>query len=284
MKLIKFTFAIAVQNFRKWLTDYRIWVIAAILLILVHENVKNLTDFSKTAGVASSIWIFPFLYSQYHQKLIFTMPLILIFCNAPFTDSNSIFVIKRSGKFLNALGQITYVVIAAFIYYLFIFLTSFIFSMPHGEFSNEWGKILNIIAYTTAASNAGYHFLDASGFVMTYFTPIMACWFTFLMSWLSGILIGLIIYVFNLISQTRYMGCIAGGIVIIYSSFAATFGTKKSLYFSPVSWNTLNNIDVGKLTNNPSFAYCMSVYLISILILTAVILFISKKRAIDTIK
>lgn len=284
MRLLKIIFAVAIQNLRKWLTDYRIWAIAIILLILIHENVHDLAKFSKTAGVDSSLWIFPFLYSQYHQKLIFTIPLILLFCNAPFVDNNSIFMIKRSGKLLNVAGQITYIVFAAFIYYLFIFLTSLIFSLPYGEFNNEWGKVLNIIAYTTTASNAGYHFLDASGFVMTYFTPLLACWFTFLLSWLSGILIGLVVYTFNLVSQIKYLGCIAGSVIIIYSSFAAAFGTKKLLYFSPVSWNTLNNIDVGKLTNNPSFIYCMSVYLISILILIAVILFISKKRAIDTIK
>lgn len=284
MRLLKIIFAVTIQNFRKWLTDYRIWAIVVILFILIHENVHNLAEFSKTAGIDSSPWIFPFLYSQYHQKLIFTMPLILVFCNAPFVDNNSIFIIKRSGKLLNTAGQIIYIVFAVFVYYLFIFLSSLIFSLPYGEFNNEWGKVLNIIAYTNAASNAGYHFLDASGFVMTYFTPLLACWFTFLLSWLSGILIGLVVYAFNLMSSVKYLGCIAGSIIIIYSSFVAAFGTKKLLYFSPVSWNTLNNLDVGGLTSNPSFAYCMSVYLISIFILTSVILLVSKKRAIDIIK
>lgn len=66
--------------------------------------------------------------------------------------------------------------------------------MPYADISNEWGKILNIIAYTDVSLIEGFNFLDSSGMVITYFKPFQAVLFTILMSVLLAVVIGLIIY------------------------------------------------------------------------------------------
>ena len=132
MSFIKITVCICLQNFRKWQKDYRIWTIAAILFILILENTRKFSDLSADLGVSSSIWQYPFLYSQYHLKLIFTLPLLLMFCNAPFIDQNALFLIVRCKRKAWITGQILYIIVSSAVYYLFIFLCTVITALPYG--------------------------------------------------------------------------------------------------------------------------------------------------------
>lgn len=269
MRFIKQSFRVCLQNFRKWTTDYRIWILAILLLILVHENVRNLSDISAELGIKSTLWSFPFLYSQYHMKLIFTLPLLILFCNAPFADKNTLLVLARSGRGAWITGQILYIAISSAVYYLFLFLCTVLLSLPSADWTTEWGKLIYTLAYTGAAGEAGHHFIQVSGFVITYFTPLQAVWFTFLLSWLSAVMLGLIVCGFNVLTNTKYIGCAASGIVIVFSCFVSVFGGNRLLPYSPVSWITLDQIDVGGFTEHPSFSYCIGVYLV---ILTGLII------------
>lgn len=281
MLYIKATVCICLQNFRKWQKDYRIWTIAVILFILVLENTRKLSDLSADLGVSSSIWIYPFLYSQYHMKLIFTLPLLLLFCNAPFIDRNALFLIVRCKRKAWISGQILYIIISSAVYYLFIFLCTVVTSLPSSDLSMDWGKSIYTIAYSDAASQLGYSFLNVEGYVVTYFTPIQAVWFTFLLSWLMAIFLGLLIYFCNTVSRNRYAGSIVSGIIILFSCYVEAFGSEKQLYLSPVSWSTLNQVDVAGKTNHPSFYYCISVYCILALLLVVLLFAFRKKWKMD---
>lgn len=267
MKYIRQIFNISLHNFRKWSTDYRIWTIGIIMILIVHENIRNLADIGTQLGVKSTLWFYPFLYCQYHMKLIFTLPLIMIYCNAPFVDSNTTFIIIRTKKCIWTAGQVLYIILSSAVYFIFVFLCTIIISLPYAEFTFEWGKLLNTLAYSNVSSSMGYNFINVTGYVITYFTPIQAVWFTFLLSWLSGILLGLIIYCFNIMTNTKYVGIGISGFIAIFSCFVAVFGGYKLLPYSPVSWSTLNNIDIGGYTRNPSFYYCVTIYIVISLVL-----------------
>lgn len=284
MSLVKQVFAVLRQSFRKWTTDYRIWTIFILIFIMINENVRSLASLSEKLGENSTVWIFPFLYSQFHLKLIFTLPLVLLYCNAPFIEQNSLFIISRCGKMKYTIGQISYIVISALFYYIFIFAVSIILSLPYADISNEWGKILNIIAYTDVSLIEGFNFLDSSGMVITYFKPFQAVLFTILMSVLFAVVIGLIIYAANIITKTKYIGCLISSLIIVFSSFGEVWGNKKFLPYSPASWITLDKLDVGGLTSNPTFTYCLTVYLVTIVILTALILVFGRKQTVDAMK
>ncbi|WP_368043334.1 hypothetical protein, partial [uncultured Ruminococcus sp.] len=150
-------------------------------------------------------------------------------------------------------------------------------ALPSSELSMDWGKCLYTIAYSNAASQLGYSFLSVAGYVIEYFTPIQAVWYTFLLSWLMAIFIGLLIYFLNTISSKRYLGSIVSGIIILFSCYVEAFGSDKQLYFSPVSWSTLNQVDVAEKTNHPSFYYCIGVYC-GLSLLLIVLLLVFRKR------
>lgn len=64
MKLFNQARCVCFQNLRKWRTNYRVWVIAIILIILTHYHTMEIVEFSRQIDMEVSPWLFPFLFSQ----------------------------------------------------------------------------------------------------------------------------------------------------------------------------------------------------------------------------
>lgn len=283
MKQLRCVCSICAQNFRKWRTDYRVWCIGILLFVMTGIFADDIRILAEYMGTNMPVWIYPFMYTQFHTKLIFTLPVVLLFCNAPFTDRNQTFVFMRSGRIKWLCGQIMYIVFASAVYYLFLFVVSLLLTVFSGELSLEWGKTLTALGVSNSVGfEAGTPFVDIPYTVITFFKPLQAVWFTFLMSWLGAIFIGLTIFFFNLISQTRFLGVIVSSFFVLLSSAVANdYGWEGLLSFSPISWITLDKIDVGGLTKCPSFTYCISVFGIMIVSLSAAILIFGRKKSLD---
>lgn len=281
MGVLKTIWAICSQNFRKWITDYRMWTIAALLIIMVQLYIDDMQKVAALLGTKIPIWIFPFLYVQYHTRVIFTLPVVLMFCNAPFTDKNQIFVYTRTSRAKWLWGQILYILTASALYYLFILFVTFISTVFTAEISPKWGKTLHMIANTGAAQQAEAYFVNVPGIILEFFSPVQATFFTFLTSWLSAVLLGLIIFFCNLVSGTRFIGILISSLLVVWTVLVDVGGWMDYLRFSPISWNTLNNIDVGKMTANPSFDYCTCVYAVLIAMLTVGSIIGGKKKNLD---
>ncbi len=283
MKWFKSAFCIGIQDFRKWRTDYRIWAIALLMLMMVLIYIDDMKKISAYLETPLPVWIFPFLYCQFHTKLIYTLPVVMLFCNAPFTDRNQIFVIMRSGRKKWLAGQILYIIAASGIYYLFLLIASVIGSVLNGgEISLEWGETLTSIQGSSAlTAQLNCNFVWIPPIIITYFTPLLAVWFTFLNSWLCGVFIGLIIFLLNLVSQTKALGLFTASAVVVLSALVTNGLRVNLVMYSPVSWNTLDMIDVGGTTIYPSFTYCITFYIISLVILTALILILGRKKSLD---
>lgn len=282
MDLIRTTWAISTQNLRKWVTDYRMWTIAALLIVIVQMYVDDMQKVANLLGEKISMWIFPFLYAQFHTKVIFTLPVVLMFCNAPFTDRNQVFVYTRTGRARWLTGQILYIFLAAAIYYLFILFLTIILTVLTAEQSLEWGKTLYTIANSNVINDAQTYYINVSNRVLDFFSPMQAIFFTFLTSWLSAVLLGLIVFFCNLISDTRLTGIFISSALVVWSVLVSNGGFSKFIRFSPISWNTLNNIDTGKMTSAPSFGYCMCVYIGLIMALIIGIFIFGRKKSLDT--
>lgn len=281
MDLIRTAWAVSLQNLRKWAADYRMWTVAALLIVMVQIYVDDMQKVAGLLGTRISIWIFPFLYVQFHTKVIFTLPVVLMFCNAPFTDKNQTFVYTRTGRAKWLLGQILYIFIASALYYLFLLFISVTSTIFVAEPSLEWGKTLYMISYSNVVSQTQTFFLDVPTIILEFFTPIQAVFFTLLTSWLSAVLLGLIVFFCNLISDTRFIGIIIASALVVWTVLVDNGGFGEFVRFSPISWNTLNNIDAGKMTSNPSFGYCICVYVVLIATLIIGIFVFGRKKSLD---
>ncbi len=280
MRSCKVILSICMQNLRKWSRDYRIWSVGILLLIIIQIYIDDLKNISSFLGAKVPVWIFPFMYSQFYTKLLFTIPIILLFCNAPFIDDNQVYVYIRSGRRKWLLGQILYIFIASALYYLFILLLSLLLTSIYGGFKMEWGEVLYTISETNIAIQRNCHYTQVPSLILDYFTPLQAVWFTFVVSWSNAILLGLIIFACNYLTKTKYLGIALSSMLIVLSCFLYT-GHPELFKFSPTSWITLDNIDIGGKTDNPSFLYCMCFYWIAIFALIVVTFIFSRKKSID---
>ncbi len=278
MGSLKIMGKVCAQDLRKWRTDYRIWVIAVLAVSLVGIYIDDLQRIADGLGTELSVWIYPFLYSQFHMKLIFTLPLVLLFCDAPFIDQNQTFVYLRTGRSRWLGGQLAYIAAAGAVYYGFLFAACFLgAAAAGGSIHLEWGKLLSTTANSNAAMYFGSPFVMVSGLVVRYFTPPEAVWFTFLLSWLCAVMIGTMIFFCNLLTGTKGLGITLTSLLIVLSALADN-GFPSLLPFSPISWNTLEHLDVGGRTSNPTFGFCVGVYLALIAAFTAGIMVFGKNR------
>lgn len=281
MGAFKTIISVCAQNFRKWKTDYRIWTIAVLLLVVVWIYIDDIQRIATGLHTSMTIWIYPFLYSQFHTKLIFTLPIVLLFCNAPFIDGNQTFVYMRTGAQKWLCGQILYVFAACMFYYIFLLAVCLVSTIiSGGELSLEWGKTLTTTANTNAAAFFESPFIYVSPIVTTYFTPFNAVFFTFLLSWLCAVVIGLMIFFCNILTGNKIMGITITSLLIVLSALVDS-GQPELLPFSPISWNTIDKLDVGGYTTNPTYEYCMIVYLVLIISLIIGIVAIGKQRSIN---
>ena len=148
MRSVRCVLNISLQNIRKWSEDYRIWTIAVLVIILCFDSVRIMNTIAAALGNSSSLWIYPFAYSQYHMKLLYSLPIILMFCNAPFIDSNKLMILTRIGGRRYLAGQIGYIILASLAYYGFVFLCTIVIFLPVVEFSADWGDAIYTLAFS----------------------------------------------------------------------------------------------------------------------------------------
>lgn len=276
MKWFKSIISIVLQNFRKLKYDYRIWVALIIVLIIIYSLTKRLSDICIYTGVKSSPWIFPFLYMQYYNKMLFFFPLILIFSNAPFIDKNQLYVLIRSGRNKWCFCQMLYIIVASALYFAFIMAFSIVLNLDCIEFTGEWGKILNTLANTTMGTKFQLGFSPEKD-VINMFSPVSAMWFTFLHSWISGIVLGLVVFLFNM--KIKGGGTFLASIMLVFSAVAAK--QTSLVMISPISWSTLNYIQLKYNDGLPSYGYITAFYTIMLFVLFVIIMYSTKRYNFD---
>lgn len=268
MKSVKISLIVAIQNIRKWRTNYRIWILLILTMIFVQCYTKEISTQALIMEMKISPWLFPFLYTDRYIRILFMLPLLFIYCDAPFIDKNQIYILMRCRRKSWGIGQIIYIFMTSAIYFSFVAAMTIVLNIRNIDYMNDWGKVLGTLAFSSIPLVKGTA-VTISTYILTYFTPVQAMFFTWLLSVLCGGVLGLIIYVCNILSKTKGTGIVATGFLIILS--AAVSGNERAQWFSPVSWSTLNKLDVAKLTHYPTITYVLAAYTIMILILSVCI-------------
>lgn len=282
MKSFRMAGIVCRTGLRKWAANYRIWCIAVLLLILVHMFSKSVVAFSEQLGIPMTPWIFPFFFTQKYIKLLFLFPLVLLFCDAPFMDSNEPYTLIRSGRRPWAVGRIFYIVVSSGIYFLFLFAASILLNLPHMQYSDEWGKVFGTLAKTGVSTMTGAEpAISVSQKIVEYFAPIQAVAFSLLLCWLAGIFIGLLIYFVNTAAKNTLLGILSASAFLILD--ASIEGHTEVYYFSPVTWCTLTRIRIDEKVIQPGISYVLAAFAVIFILLVLLILLSNRKKAIDVL-
>lgn len=269
---------ICVQNLRKWLGNSRIYIAFVIVFLFTLIYTKGLWLVADNVGEKLSIYIFPFLTTYRYMKIIYLFPLLLLFCDAPFVDANQQFVMIRSSRLSWGIGQMLYIICGSFFYALFMLLSSIVVNIGHIQMGTSWGKSLILAGTTNICSVLGiqYDTVQISSIIVKYYTPAQAMLWSFLFLWMICIILGLIIYDFNILFQSNIVGLFVAGFLILFT--AVVDGIQQLIWYSPVSWSSLNNIDVAKTTSLPGIYFVLFVYIGAILALLIAGAVLSRSR------
>lgn len=156
MNYFKIAGCICAQDFRKWRTNPRIWVLFILIAIFINSYTKEIDLFAQSVQYKMSPWLFPLLYGQKYMRYILFAGVLLLFCDAPFIDEEQPYVIIRSGRKFWSIGQILYIVSASAVYFLYIIVISILLNLGNMEWNTDWGKVLGTLGTSNTWSLVSY--------------------------------------------------------------------------------------------------------------------------------
>lgn len=271
------------QNIRKWPANPRIYVIALLVVGFLSMVERPIVTLCKMVSISVTPWVFPFFATEDYIRLMLMLGVALLFCDAPFIDSAQPYVIARSGKYRWVIGQILYIIVAAAIYFLFVFAISILMLNCHLMITSDWGKVIGTLAQTNAGTQLGMRMNFYTIFIS--YAPVHAMLLAFLMAWLCGIFLGLVIFTMNMYFKRSVGALIATGFILLdlFVNDATIGGLANGLYFSPISWANISKLDITGLSTNPGLLYAITVLLILIAVLIAVSVHAIRKKDIDVL-
>lgn len=259
MDSIRMVVYVCVTNIKKAWRLPKTYIAILWVAFLFTTFTQLLKQFCITVNINSSPWIFPFLTNDFGNQMFIILGALLLFCDAPFLNQNSMWQILRAGRIRWFSGNLLYIWIMSLIYTLILGILPILLTLPYIEWTAGWGKVLGSLAQTNAASQIGINTLDYS--IMVHFTPAQAMVLTLLAVWLNVVLIGMLNYTFNLIVKNG-IGAVASvilGLTPLLITRLVRFAV--GYYLAPPLWMDLSNYRWKSYGYGPSFTYVYSVLL-----------------------
>lgn len=284
METFKSAAAFSFCNINRWKKDLRVWLVLLFTLFIIIEYLKGYTIYGMAEGKKMTFCMLPILFqtcdiSLRAPKVLWHTGFILLLCDAPFLYQNTPYVIMRSSRKKWWIGECMYIFEVAFIYMLFITITSSAVSLPIASFENDWGEALTDFLYGTDTMTVeqllGKYMLGlgepARAVQMLY--PFACQAYTFFTGLASFFILGLLIYLINLMQKNILWGLGTAFIFVFLDPllyFSASSLKKYWLQaFSPVCWTSVECINIlgSRFFISIPFVTATSLIVISVLII-----------------
>lgn len=268
-------------NMRKWPTNSKIIMATIFVALSVFLYTSGLGDVAESTGINISPWVFPFLFTYRYIKITLMIPIVFIFSNAPFIDSNQLFCISRTGRKKWWLGQVIYIFMTSLCYIFLLFVSSIVSNVNNICWNKEWGEFLGSAGTTNMMEKYGhaYDTVKITGNIIKYYTPLQAMVWSLILMVLSFFLLGMLMFVINSITGNSIIGSMVDVVLITLTAIVEPYPNLNK--YSPMSWNSLNNIDIANRTEYPSIDYVLIVYTILIMMSIVASYLISKRFDIN---
>lgn len=295
MGVFKSAVKIASINFYRWKRDLRIWFVLLFTVLLIDYYLRGIVRYGLESGRTVTICMLPSLFistiiSVNAPKMIFHIGMLLILCDAPFFHPVTPYAVLRSRRTSWWMGECLYIIAAAFFYMLFITLVSSLYVLPVAAFENDWGSLLNSLVFGTEEQTAlevklsiDYAMAYQSEAVR-YLYPFASQLYTFMTGWATFSFLGMLVYVVSLVKRNAALGIgVASVFIFLEPAVNWMAGSRYNwMYaFSPVSWNTVEFLNVVGRDRPVSIPFVAVMYPLLIVILLAVSWRMSKKAVIE---
>lgn len=183
-------------------------------------------------GTSGDTIFFAFQMDDGITRMLFYFGVVLLFCNAPFMDDQQMFVLVRTGRLRWFAGQLAYIVAANLVYFLWTALTTVLVLIPQVGFSTDWGGIIRMCAENNGLAGVVMH-----KEIVEAYTPLAACLITYGLNVLVGTLLGLVVFLGNMLGSRIYGSAVAIG-WIVFSNMIDVVRLPKLRVLSPLHWTT----------------------------------------------
>ena len=280
MRKVKSACAIGVRGLRKWRGNLRITLLAAYILIFILRYFIPVLKFSADVGYGVRPYLFPHFVTDLFFQTVVMLGAVMLFCDAPFMDDSSPYVIVRSGRYPWACGQVIYILLASTAYVLFIFLLSIVIVLPRIEFGETWGKVIGTLCATNKGYEYGIGWLSRG--IFNVYTPAEAVGLSLLLTWLCTVFMGLTMFVlnFNIHKAVGPSVCCA---MIGMNYFIWNFLPSYFYEWSPITLANLDMLNDPRQTDFLSTHYALTFYAVAICVLAVLAVFSVHKKTIQTI-
>lgn len=282
MDNIRKVFGVSFYNFKKWLINPRIYILFILVLCYTHYILSPVRDFAERVNIDVAPYIFPFFITSTYTGKLLLMGVVLLFCDAPFTEQDHPYIILRSGRKIWYLGQFLYILIGSAIYSFSLILITIIVLLPHISLTWEWGKVITTLAQTNIGYQYGIPVLFNKSIVLEY-TPLMAMIIQFLLCWLTCTMLGNLLFFVNS-RISRAAGSIVAIALVLLQVATELIGTAKASFFSPTAWISFSKLNVDGVSEYPSITYAISSLIILIIIFSVLSYLAVRKKDVEILK
>jgi hypothetical protein len=263
--------------------------------LLVVDYLHGYTAYAIAEGKSITAYLLPVLHIQSNislasPKVLFYILFILLICDAPFQYPVTPYVVMRSGRKKWWSCECLYIALAAFLFVLFLAVCCFLTVLPAVRFDNSWGNGLTDYIYGTqnySVTDILRKYPISIGLpeeAVKYLNPVECQMYTFFSSWATMFFLGLIVYLTNLLTKSKFLGVVFAVFFVLLDpilTLAALETRQKSVLFSPLCWTSvegLKYVNDESLLNIPRVVILYAVLLAALMVVIGVI---SKKISVE---
>lgn len=262
-------------DFAGWITNYKIYIVVILLGIFVSDNFDSVFVFAKDVGYRVSPCLYPFCFTHPFMRLVIFSCVILLFSDAPFVSPLQILFLSRSGKRQWYIAQIIYVSLCSVILTGFLALIPIIKNASLIVVKEGWGKVLKTLSRQFDIVH------PISNTVVSRYSAQDAMIYTVLTSILIMLLIGMILYLCNVVFKNQIIGVLVSSAFVLFDWFVYIIGYNKNLlWVSPVSWVQISNMAYAREKGIPSTTFAVLSLIIMDVLLILLSYFVSKGKEI----
>lgn len=201
MNKIRTIIKLCLYEFKIEIHSKRVLLGYLVGIVVVLKQAIGYMLYAKDARMSVNV-LESFIISEnnYNTVMFLVLGWLLIISEAPFVNNNSTFLIHRTDKKSWNYGMILYIIFQGICYYAVIALACIIASIPNGYFANIWSTAIVNLSSDGNNINAMEVYFPYQSFMkeVSVFEAFATSWSLCL---LYGIVLAMILYVFNLFSN-----------------------------------------------------------------------------------
>lgn len=208
MNKMKDILKICIYEFRLQIASKRVWLGYFLGFVIIMKQSFGYFVYADSSKEAINVLeAFVIAGNNYNTAMFLVLGWLLVISEAPFVNNNSLYLIYRTNKKNWNMAMILYIFFQAVIYYGIIAGCTVLFSAGRGFWGNIWSNpLISLTENADKITEFNVYFPYAS--FIREVSVFQAFFYTWLLCFLYGLILGLFLYTFNLFSN-QIAGAIA---------------------------------------------------------------------------